>query len=55
MYENLKEEISRLKIENPLKPYTSPKLYLYGDLREITRGNGTTGMLDAANIRKTSP
>ena len=50
-----RKEISRMKkIEKPLKPYTSPKLYLYGDLREITRTTGANGNFDGTHA-KTSP
>ena len=31
----------------PKKPYRKPQLLVYGDLTEITRGAGMSGMLDA--------
>ncbi len=32
------------KAEIPKKPYTSPTLTTYGDIRQITQTKGTTGV-----------
>ena len=37
----------------PRKPYTSPGLQIYGDLREITQVVGTTGNMDGVGTNKT--
>jgi hypothetical protein len=45
------------KTELPKKPYSTPKLLVYGDVREITKATGgTTGMNDGGGgPDKTSP
>lgn len=45
------------KIDLPKKPYSSPSLLVYGDIRELTKNlGGTTGMNDGGGgPDKTAP
>ena len=37
----------------PKKPFTDPKLVVYGDIQQITQSVGTTGAVDAMGLTMT--